>query len=106
MTQCSPVSGFTYIHTRHDTDAFDNPVRIAAVLPPHQLDLARKILVDNRVVEHHATGRRCRDQVSHVVPHQMRRHLLIAQKLIDRVVTHIIHVVGKIRERMVNRTHQ
>ena len=95
-----------HIHTRHHTDAFDNPVRIAAVLPPHQLDLARKILVDNRVVEHLATGWRRRDHVSYVVPHQMRRHLLIAQKSIDRVVTHIIHVVGKIRERRVNRTHQ
>lgn len=31
-----------HIHTRHDADAFDNPVLIAAVLPPHQLDLAPK----------------------------------------------------------------
>lgn len=55
-----------HIHTRHHADAFDYSVCIAAVLPPHQLDLVEKILVENRVVEHHATRRDRRHQVADV----------------------------------------
>jgi len=105
MTQCSAVSGFTYT-TRHDTDAFHNPVRVATVLTPHQFNLVRKILVDNRVVEHHATigvvAIRSRT-LSHT---KCGVIYLVAQKTVDRVVAHIVCVIRKMRQRVVNRTYQ
>jgi hypothetical protein len=47
-----------HIDTRHHPDPFDQTMRIPAVLPPHQFNLRREVLVDDSVIEDHIPFRR------------------------------------------------
>ena len=95
-----------HVHAVHHADALDQTVSVAAVLTSDQLDLVREILIDDRVVERDATFLVSRDLLTHVLPYETRRHLLVTQKPVDGIVAHIFNMVGEVRQRVVDRTHQ
>jgi len=103
-----PVFAALRIHVEavHYADALDDAVSVAAVLPSHQLDLVRKILVGHGIVEHDTAVVVRHDLRANVIPHQPWRHVLAAQKSVDGIVAHIVNVIGKVRQRAVGRTRQ
>jgi len=103
-----PVFAALRVHVDavHHADALDQAVSVAAVLSPHELDLVRKILVGDRVIEHDAAVVMRDDLRAHVVPHEARRHVLATQKPGDGIVAHTLDVVGKVGQRAVGRARQ
>ena len=103
-----PVFAALRVHVDavHHPDALDEAVNVAAVLPPHELDLMREILVGDRVIEYDATVFMRHDLRAHVVPYEPRRHVLAAQKAVDGIVAHVVDVIGKVCQRAVGRARQ
>ena len=60
----------------HHADVLDDPLCVAAVLPPHQFDLKRVVVVQHRVVEHQVPVCRLRHLSAHVLPHHLCRYPL------------------------------
>ncbi len=56
------------IHTSHNTNALDNPVRIPAILAPNQFDFARKILIDHGVIKNQEPVRCSDNLILDIVP--------------------------------------
>lgn len=54
-------------------DAFDDPVSVATVLPPHQFNGEGVILVQDRVIKNNITVRSADHLTFDVIPHQPRR---------------------------------
>ncbi len=92
-----------HVHTVHHTDALDEAVGVAAVLPPHEFDLVREVLVGHGIVEYDAAVFMRDELPTHVVPHQAQRHVLPSQKTVDGIVAHVVNVVGEVGQRAVGR---
>ena len=79
---------------------------IAAVLPPHQFDLRREVLVHHGVVKHEIPGRRLRHLRFHVLPHQTGSNLVSGQITVGGIVTELLRMFGKIGQRIVDLADQ
>ena len=85
------------VHASHDADAFDDIMRIAAILPPHQLNLVREVLVCDRIVEDDETFGRLNDLTADVLPSQFRTQFFSIQMAVQRIMAEFLAVFGKIR---------
>lgn len=90
------------VHTGDHADAFNQPMGVATVLTPHQFDVLREVLIDDRVIEDQITVVHLRDVGLHVFPDQPRGDLVARQIAINRVVAEFDTVIGKVRQGVVN----
>ena len=95
-----------HVHTRHHPDATDHLFRISAPLPAYQLDAPRVVLVQHRVIEHDVSIRGQLDLALNLVPQPPRRHFLLRQMAVDRVVAEPLCMLGKVCERVVDLADQ
>ena len=94
------------IHAGHHANALDDAMRIATVLAPYQFNLMRKILVNDRIVKHNVSLDRNLDRIAHVVPYQARGHPVVPKKSVDRIMAHVLGMISKMGQCMVDRAHQ
>jgi hypothetical protein len=90
----------------HHPNAFDHSCGMATVLATHQLKGKRAMLVQDWVIKQHRSARRQHELPAHVVPHQAGRHPFAAEGAVDRVRAALLAMVGKVRQRVVDRTDQ
>src|SRR4051794_2928379 len=74
------------IHACDHANAFDHPMGVTAILPPHQIDAFGEVLVNHRVVKDEIALRRLDYLVAHVLPHQTRRDAVARQIAVDGVM--------------------
>ncbi len=94
------------VDTRDHPNAFDYGTCIAAVLPSHQRNRKRGLLVQHRVVKKYIRIRRSNKRLHNIVPDQAWGQPLSTQIAIDRVVTKAFTVMRKVGERVVDLAHQ
>ena len=94
------------IDTRHHADSLDHGLGIPAVLPAHQFDGKRCVLVQYGVVKQHIATRCWHHLPAHVLPDQVRGDPLAASVPVDRVVAELLTVVSKVRQRVVDLADQ
>lgn len=94
------------IHTSHDPDAFDNAMRISTVLPPHQLNVVREVLVRHRIIKDQKPFWRLNNLVLNTLPSQLGTQFISIQIAVEGIMTKPLAVLGKIRQGVVDLTDQ
>jgi hypothetical protein len=75
-------------------------------LAPHQLDGERSVLIQHCIVEDDVPVLGRRNLADHVFPHEPRRNPLTTQVAIERIMRKLLRVIRKVRERIIDLTHQ
>ena len=75
------------------------PCAIAAVLPPHQLNMVGMCFVQNRVVKHDTATRRNHDIALGMLPDLIRGQLVHLKIALDRIMAGALNMIGEIRHR-------
>jgi len=94
------------VHTGHDPNAFDQTVRIAAVLPPHDLDLERTIMIQHRIIKRHVAHRATHHLPFDVLPDQPWGDFVSFQIAFHRVMAKALAVVSEVGQGVVDLAHQ
>ncbi len=94
------------VDTRHHPNPFDNGVGIAAVLPSHQFDLDRTLVIQHGVVERQVAACTPDDLSAHVFPHHPCREFILLQVAFHRIMAETGAVVGEIGHGVVGLAHQ
>ena len=94
------------IDTRHHPNPSDDAMRIPAVLPMHQFDLGREVLVRHGVIKNHITFWRLHHMRFHVLPHQTWSNLVSGQIAVHGIVAELLGMLGKIGQRIVDLANQ
>jgi hypothetical protein len=87
-------------------NAFDQAMRVAAVLTAHQFNAMGKIFIQHHVIKNDVSFGRVNNIATHVVPHIAARDTVFFEISIDRVVAHLLSVLRKIRQRVVDLADQ
>lgn len=94
------------IHTSDDPDALDDALCVSAVLPSHQFDCMRVVLVGHRIIEDKKPLWGLNDLAFHIFPDQFGRQAFSSHIAIERIVTEFLAVVGKVRQRIIDLADQ
>src|SRR5271157_4265552 len=94
------------IHAGDHPDPFDHLMRIPAVLLPHQFDRLREVFVNHRVDKDQKPFRRLLDLTFDILPDQVRSDLVPGQIAVDRIMTELLRMFGKVRQRIINLADQ
>ena len=78
--------------------------RIATVLPSHQLNRVRVVLINDRIITDQITARGRDDLGADIVPDEARGHPLAPQETIDRIVAEPRTMIREIGQRVVDLT--
>jgi hypothetical protein len=106
------AASFVSVNIRVDVNAVDHPnafdraMRVAAVLAVHQLNAMGEVFVQHRVIKNDVSVGRVNNIATHVVPHVDARDAVLPEVSIDRVVAHVLSVLRKIRQRVVDLADQ
>lgn len=94
------------IHASNDTDAFDDPMRISAILPPYQFNAPRKVLIDNGIIKDYKALGTSYHLVAHMLPHQPWANFLAGQIAIGHVMAELFDMFGIVGQRIIDLAHQ
>lgn len=79
---------------------------VAAVLQTNQLDGVGVLLVQDRVIEHHAAAWRLDNIALHMFPEDAPCELVAAQQTIDRVAAETLGMIGEVGHREIDMRRQ
>ena len=95
-----------HIHTGNNANAFDDSMCISAVLTSHQLNLMRKILVSNRIIEDDKSCWGLNNLILNVLPSQFRAKFFSIQVTVQSVMAELLAMFSKIRQRIIDLANQ
>jgi len=90
------------VHARHQADAGNHAVGVAAVLAAREFDAPAVVLVKHRVVKEHVAPRTQHDLRAHLLPELARREMTGFEKVTHVVVRQAVQVVGQVRARVIH----
>src|SRR5437763_10795747 len=92
------------INASDHTDAFDDVVSVATILPPHEFDLERVVLIQDRVIKEDKALWGDDQLRAHLLPQQPRLNAVISQVAVDGIVRERLRVLGKVRQGVIDLT--
>jgi len=94
------------IHTSHNTNAFDDPVRIPAILAPHQFDFVGIILVNHGVIKNQKSIWCLDNLLVDILPDCSGANFITCKIPIRHIVTKLVGVFRIVCERVIGLAHQ
>jgi len=94
------------VNTSYYTNALDDAMRIAAVLPSYQFHVARKVLVYHSVIENQKSILRWTYIFLHVFPNQPGPNFVTGQVSVRHITAEFLSVLGIVCQCIINLAHQ
>jgi len=95
-----------HVHAGQDPDPTDNAMFVAAILLARRSNLTRILFIQHRVIKYYVAVRRSDNLRLHILSCLSRGDFVPLQILLGSIVTELLRVAHKIRQRVIDLAHQ